>query len=58
MLIDILCGDVPPPSEETNDKKITNPIEAVICTKFLPPLKGTSYELCKLGHMMEAACGK
>ena len=58
MLINILCGDVPPPSEEINDKKITHPIEAIMHTNFLPPLKGTSYELCKLGHMMENVYGK
>ena len=58
MLINVLCGDVSPPSEETNDNKITHPIEAVIHTNFLPPLKGTSYELCKLGHMMEVIYGK
>ena len=38
MLINVLCGDVSPPSEETNDNKITHPIEAVTHANFLPPL--------------------
>ena len=58
MLINVSCGDVSPPSEETNDNKITHPIEAVMHTNFLPPLKGTSYELCKLGNMKEVIYGK
>ena len=45
MLINVLCGDVLPPSEETSNNKITHPIEAVTHTNFLPPLKGTNYEL-------------
>ena len=47
MLIDVLSGDQPPPSESNNTKKINNSVEAVIHTIFLPPLKGASLESCK-----------
>ena len=58
MLIDVLSGDQPPPSESNNTKKINNSVEAVIYANFLRPSKGTSLELCKIGHVMEGACGK
>ena len=58
MLIDVLSGEQPPPSDTNATKKIENAVEAVTHTNFLPPLKGTSLELCKIGHMMEGAYGK
>ena len=58
ILINVLSGDVSPPSEEISDNKITYPIEAAIHTNFLPLLKDTSYELCKLDYMIEVICGK
>ena len=39
-------------------QKINYPVEAVACANVLPPLKGTTLELCKIGHRMEHAYGK
>ena len=58
ILINILSGEISHPLNENNDKKITHSAEAVIHTNFLPLLKGTSYKLCKLDHMMEEVCSE
>jgi len=58
MLIDVLSGEQPPPSDANAAKKIIHPIEAVMHANYLPPLKGTSLELCKIGHKMEGIYGK
>lgn len=34
------------------------PIEAVVQSAHLKPLKGEAAELCKLGHQMEPICGQ
>ena len=34
------------------------PVEAVIQSSYLPPLKGENAELCKLGHEMEPVHGR
>ena len=52
MLTQVLSGELPPPSSTPSIKAINNPVEAVIHTNFLPPLKGTSYELYKFGYLM------
>ena len=57
-LIDVLNGEIPPQTDETTTENINHPIKAIVHTNFLPPLKGTTLELCKLGHRMEHVYGK
>ena len=46
------------PTEKTSTEKIIFPIEAIVYTIFFPLLKGTTLELCKIGHRMEHVYGK
>jgi hypothetical protein len=57
-LIDILSGarEAPTPAQSTVTAK--TPIEAIIQSAFLPPLKGENAKLCKLGHQMEPVHAK
>ena len=41
-LIDVLSGEIPPPTDETTTENISYPVEAVVHTNFLPLLKGTT----------------
>ena len=58
ILIEALSGELPPPSITPSIEEINDRVKAVIHTNFLPSLKGTSYELCKLRHSMENTHGK
>lgn len=58
MLIGVLSSDQPPTLETNETRKTSHPVKAVSHTNFLPPLKGTSFELCKIGHKMEGMHGK
>jgi len=54
-LIDVLSGKKEAPPQACATAK--TPIEAVVQSTFLPPLKGENAELCKLGHTMEPVYG-
>lgn len=52
-LINILSGNQEPPPPPQAMVAAKTPIEAVVQSAFLSPLKGESAELCKIGHQME-----
>ena len=58
VFITVLNEEQSLPSDSCTIKRSENPVEEAIFTNVLPPLKDTSLESCKFGHMMEGVCGK
>jgi hypothetical protein len=56
-LIKVLSGTMEAPLPSQANVTAKTPIEAVIQSSYLPPLKGENAELCKLGHQMEPIYG-
>ena len=56
-LIKVLSGVMEAPSPSQASVTAKTPVEAVIQSSCLPPLKGENAELCKLGHQMEPIYG-